>query len=233
MPRTSTIPEQAKHPIFAKRLVESMAAAGYKSQDDLAKELNIQRQTISNYMNGARTPNTYTLKQLCKALGVSADYLIGLTDTGNFTANADVRTISEYTGLSNDAVEFLHCLASGKDCDFYLRESAAYSLYLINELLKKQSVPVLKVIAKAMYINEHKDVEASSEFRYVDIMQAYDYQLNENRDEISTAIVSLYGEQARDFFIQQAMDKLKDIIKQIVISSSGDLNDSKNAPDET
>lgn len=45
---------------------------------DLAKKSKVSDSAISAWERGLRWPNTYYLKNLCIALEVSADYLIGL-----------------------------------------------------------------------------------------------------------------------------------------------------------
>lgn len=48
------------------------------SQEELAEQLDISRQTVSNWENDRATPDAYKLGQLCKALQVSADELLGI-----------------------------------------------------------------------------------------------------------------------------------------------------------
>ena len=50
------------------------------TQDDVAKYLNVKRQTYGAYETGKSTPNPDTLIMLAKFYDVSADYLLGLTD---------------------------------------------------------------------------------------------------------------------------------------------------------
>lgn len=45
----------------------------------LAKTTGLSEGTIRDILNGENEPSAYTLTQLCKALDVSADYLLGLT----------------------------------------------------------------------------------------------------------------------------------------------------------
>lgn len=68
----------------------------------------ISRPTINFWYNGQRTPDAENLKTLSQSFHVSTDYLLGLTDPDNSTADEKLRMISEYTGLSNEAVQNLH-----------------------------------------------------------------------------------------------------------------------------
>ena len=60
-----------------KRLQEAIRQSGI-SQTALAKTLNIKQQTIACYLQGKAMPALDTFANLCKALDVSADYLLCL-----------------------------------------------------------------------------------------------------------------------------------------------------------
>ena len=47
------------------------------SQADLAKAANVHQKNISKYENDGVVPSALILKEIAKALGVSADYLLG------------------------------------------------------------------------------------------------------------------------------------------------------------
>ena len=51
------------------------------SQKQLAEKLDINKATITNYKKGKIVPSLDTFYELCQLLDVSADYLLGLTDT--------------------------------------------------------------------------------------------------------------------------------------------------------
>ena len=66
--------------VFASRLTYLLYRSDM-SQSDLARKANIQPSTISYYIcNRRKTPHAETLRRIAVALGVSSDYLIGLTD---------------------------------------------------------------------------------------------------------------------------------------------------------
>ncbi|MBR4377299.1 MAG: helix-turn-helix transcriptional regulator [Bacilli bacterium] len=52
------------------------------SQKELANKTRMTEQTISRYVHDVRTPNAKAIKILCKALCVSADWLLGV-ENGN------------------------------------------------------------------------------------------------------------------------------------------------------
>ena len=49
-------------------------------QCDLAHATNITEVSISRYIKGDRIPRTFELIQLCKALCISSDWLLGLKE---------------------------------------------------------------------------------------------------------------------------------------------------------
>lgn len=50
------------------------------SQKDMAKQLNMSNNTLSQYETSKRTPDFVTLKQIAEYLEVSLDYLAGFID---------------------------------------------------------------------------------------------------------------------------------------------------------
>lgn len=58
---------------------------GYRrlKQDQLGGMIGVSKQTISNWEHGYRSPDAEDLRNLCRALGCTADYLLGLSDDPN------------------------------------------------------------------------------------------------------------------------------------------------------
>ena len=50
------------------------------SQKKLAKDLNVDQRSISNWEKGVREPDFNTLVQIAKYFDVKTDYLLGLED---------------------------------------------------------------------------------------------------------------------------------------------------------
>lgn len=91
--------------ILGERLKSARVKAG-QTQEDIAKLLRVQRQVISYFENGSRTPNIDDLIKLAEIFGTSTDYLLGLTDAQS--TDLEVKYICDYTGLSEAAVSELH-----------------------------------------------------------------------------------------------------------------------------
>lgn len=86
--------------------INALLAKKFKRQKDLATALGVNDNTISYFVSGKRMPNTEQIIKISDFFGVSADYLLGLSDTA--TTDKDIQFICKYTGLSERAIEVLH-----------------------------------------------------------------------------------------------------------------------------
>lgn len=91
--------------MFAERL-KALREEKRLNQKELAAEIDISNGSISYYEKAERLPDIETAYKLSKFFGVSADYLIGLTDVK--TSNIDIKAICDYTGISEGAVDLMH-----------------------------------------------------------------------------------------------------------------------------
>lgn len=90
---------------FAIRLCDLMARYNTK-QIELAELLGITRQSIGQYADGTSLPPVDKIIELANYYNVSTDYILGLTDV--LTTDAELRSICEYTGLSEKVIKELH-----------------------------------------------------------------------------------------------------------------------------
>ncbi|MGX8699642.1 MAG: helix-turn-helix domain-containing protein [bacterium] len=67
---------------FSERMTEARRALGV-SQRQAAQALGISQAQLSHYENGQREPRLELIPALCRYYGVSADYLLGVTDTAD------------------------------------------------------------------------------------------------------------------------------------------------------
>lgn len=68
----------------------------------LARDLEISRQAVNQYMEGTGQPNAEKLTRIADYFNVSVDWLLGRSG-GVKTVNADLEAAVKYTGLSADA----------------------------------------------------------------------------------------------------------------------------------
>lgn len=147
--------KEIKMPIFRERF---SSLRGDMTQAKFAEFIGISRPTVGFYENGERLPDAIVLKQIAEKCSVSADWLIGLSDVK--TTDGDIKSICEYTGLSEESVDVLN--RSKKYNHPYIYET-------INILLKQCFPPsegvtciydnhdILKAIAKYLFVEIKQD----------------------------------------------------------------------------
>lgn len=120
-----------RFPILRERLNLLMRDMGLNTTD-FANRVGITRQTMGFYLNGDRIPDSLTIAQICKNCEVSANWLLGLTETRS--PNTGLEAIVQYTGLSEANVNCLHqVLTSQEDGPFFNPEKA--KLQLVNDFI--------------------------------------------------------------------------------------------------
>ena len=108
--------------IIGKRINSALAEKDIK-QKELAKKIGVNDNVISYWCSGSRTPNTQQIIQICNVLGVSADYLLGLSDVA--TNDKGLQYICDYTGLDEKAIQKLRIYTQGAD-DFFVNPTNEY-----------------------------------------------------------------------------------------------------------
>lgn len=100
--------------VFPKRLTKLMKERRIESDDgstrkmrqqDLADFLRIKRQTVSLYMSGLSMPDASQIRGIAYFFNVSADYLLGLSDSESL--DDSVQSVHSITGLSESAINYL------------------------------------------------------------------------------------------------------------------------------
>ena len=90
---------------FADILIKLREESGL-TQQQLADELKITRQSLSLYEKSERTINIELFADIASFFNVSADYLLGRTETK--TLNENIQGACKVTGLSEKAVKMLN-----------------------------------------------------------------------------------------------------------------------------
>ena len=98
--------------VFGKRLRELRKENGY-TIEQFADMVGISKSTLGYYENDKRMPDIEILARISNVLNVNADYLIGRTNTT--AQKGKMKTVCEFTGLSDSAAEFLAQLVKDKD----------------------------------------------------------------------------------------------------------------------
>jgi transcriptional regulator with XRE-family HTH domain len=81
---------------------------GEMKQQDLANELGVKRQTISNYYHGKAHPDFCTLVKIAEYFNVSTDYLTGKSKVK--TDDITLQQVCEYTRLSENICAILNSI---------------------------------------------------------------------------------------------------------------------------
>lgn len=173
------------------------------SQTDLANLINTNRSTLANYENGNRNPDSEILYNLAKALDVSADYLLGISNTQS--NDISVQTVRKCAKLSERAVKSLLGVSLSLD----LRYSQALDLTISSLEFPiliygiRQWLNILRLRQEAVCLFKEKIIEYE-EIPPKDILKyAAELSLSRNSE------FSLYGEASRVMERQSELDYLE------------------------
>lgn len=166
------------------------------SQKDIAKELNYTQSAFSQYENDTREPSLTDLKRIALKLNTTTDYLLGLTESRSLKQS--VREISDYTGLSDEAISVLH----SKVAD--LKKGL-----LDTEIKKEVSYNIGGDCTNEEFIREYTIVKKYAEYRL------YDYTHVLNELILSDFFVVLIRKLENNLFFDRCIyDVLKILAKQ-------------------
>lgn len=88
--------------MLGQRINELRTARNW-SQVDLAKRLNITKQTVSNWENENIQPSIHMLIQLSHLFGVTTDYLLGLDNIASLSVDGlPLSVVSHLSELISD-----------------------------------------------------------------------------------------------------------------------------------
>lgn len=92
--------------IFGERLKALRLEKGL-TQSELAAELILSKQIISNYENATRSPDFETLVTIASTFGVTTDFLLGRSPYRTLDDAAKLSSVFEVTGLEEKAIKNL------------------------------------------------------------------------------------------------------------------------------
>ena len=87
----------------------------FRTQAELAEALGVSRPAVIGWLDGKNIPDILSLMKMAELFNVSADYLLGLSETEK--PDVSLRAAVEYTGLSEEAAEWLHIGLDDFECD--------------------------------------------------------------------------------------------------------------------
>lgn len=163
--------------VFSQRILE-LRKKKKLTQEKMAAELGITRQSLSNYEKGERIPDIEILRVICEKMDCSPNYLLGFQDT---IKDCD-HSITEETGLSELAVNNLRQIKRFAKITSRILETAYFEwiLNLLNEIIEElkpgeeDGIDILDLIGK--------DVDrihgAHKKDRFVDYVKVNRYECN-------------------------------------------------------
>ena len=220
---------EAEKSVFATNLRECMERKGV-TQTALANMIGMQRQTISLYMNGQSSPNAEILTDIDNALGVSADYLLGLSVVP--IVNEDLAAAHEYTGLTPAALQSICSWSSS----YQQIGHAVYTpINMLSQLCEndKFRLFLFELIAAIHYKNP-------PEFSYGSFLSELNLRLGEDKRSLFEDMsindlinlvyplnewfgtVALDSDHAAEFHLSCACDRIKDIFSELTQKKSAE-----------
>ncbi len=97
-----------------------------KNIQPFSEVLGVSQDAVRQWTSGYVRPDIDRLGGIAGFFGVSSDWLLGLTESS--TIDPTVRSVAEYTGLSDDAIEALH---------WYCKDQSAFPIGI-----DKQSITI-------------------------------------------------------------------------------------------
>ncbi|MBQ9733758.1 MAG: helix-turn-helix transcriptional regulator [Clostridia bacterium] len=134
MPRKPNTTKARYNDPFPTRLRALMAETNI-TQEELCNVLNVKsRQSVTGYTDGSTIPTIDKIVALADYFGVSADYLLGLAEEK--TRNTELRSVCEFTGLSERAINVIKSLKPQRE------GVPARHLELLNNIVSSESFKV-------------------------------------------------------------------------------------------
>ena len=212
--------------IFGHRLEQLLSEKGI-SQREFAEAVNCSRQSINFYILGKRNPDIALAGKMAEYLGVSCDYLVGLS---NIREDKNSNLTADRLGLTDDTMKFfagLQLLATGntehmkKDYEAigfdYEKEIVPYNmaqgkatLKLLNDLISHERFGIL-----LQYIKRYKDIANGEDT--MALLQDFMVQLE------SPITGKIYGgkeeniEMMKEFCLHIVSKYFDEIVKDIVL----------------
>ena len=159
---------------FADKLSDLISDEKPKTYQDIADETGVPKASISKYINDNGEAGINSLVKIARYFNVSTDYLLGLTPvkTGVDTNEGRlVRSICEYTGLSEDAVEKLHGYTKDIKIDLSWKLEKIKYLDFINFLIVSEEFLLSMV--------EHKQILTECIKRLEEDVKEFEYHSNQ------------------------------------------------------
>jgi transcriptional regulator with XRE-family HTH domain len=112
---------RGRNSVFSERLRKTIEEKE-TTQKALADAIGVTRQSVQMYCDGRSEPGIERLGRIAATLGVTSDYLLGLTNASSIVP--ELRTVQDITGLDEPAIRML--------CSLYLVAKDRYPSLVIH-----------------------------------------------------------------------------------------------------
>lgn len=149
MPRKPDISNKERYNDAFPSMLRKLMEINGTTQEEMKTVLGLMnRQSVTGYVDGSTQPTPEKIIAASKYFGVSADYLLGLSEHPSIEGGR--REAAEYTGLSEAAVEALHEIKG----HFEVGDFDVDGSYIKDEKESLQEADKLMGVASALIASE-------------------------------------------------------------------------------
>ncbi len=201
---------------IGRRINKVLAEKGIM-QKQLANRIGVTDNTISYYLSGKRCPDIEKLIEIARCLGVSTDYLLGISSVS--TTDTDIKTICESTGLSEESANILMWCKQLADTEYtdtinFIIESE------LDTVLGDYEIDTLSISEERAKLSHNQKL---SLIRSISSYLMGDYKNHEEEIQVSehhgiesnigNVILGAYRIKASDIVERVLLDKIVDSLK--------------------
>lgn len=193
-------PNNPRLPIFMSRFRELVEEHG--GITEVVNKTGISRPTVTFWANGQRTPDGFNLKILCGALGVSSDYLLGISSSKSLEPTE--QAACAYSGLNKTTIAAIRQLDDDK-------------LDMLNKVLTSDKFPLFLTTLAEVKANEQKVKDNIKKINGYDYIQS---QTGIKFDKAQATIDELYRYYGVLYFLTDSTEKLAEDVCGVKLSQA-------------
>lgn len=200
---------EVERELFGGRLAESRRHRGF-TQEELAGRLGVTPQALSKWERGSSFPDLTMLTEICRQLGISADYLLGMAG-GKITEDGDRQVQSEILKALRRRLEPLELLIGMElvplfqDGGFVERIAAKRQELAVEGIL----MPVVRIMDQQQLEPREFMILAYDNVLYQEIPEQMPENLEDILKKLGEVVRSRYDEILNADLLKQLTDNLR------------------------